>query len=993
MSAPLGLDPERFSASSLEALNWARHRAALRASTGGGRSLSKVAQTARVFAGEVQVPDLLAGILLARGDQAEPAVLLRMAGLSVDRLDEVLAPSGFTPGSSPEPPPYEELPRDFDLEAGSALDQALALAEGLSPEGPRVRLRDLFGGILLGSSQGPSLMSAALSGSTLDLEDLLNRYPDYLSLRTGSSDLAAFLSGGDEAPTVEADLLPRVAVLDADTPGTDDWVGIGPEVDALARLMVSPSLHPPLAVGLFGDWGSGKSFFMQAIRNRVLGLTEAARGSTRPQAELGVYRHVSQIDFNAWHYVEGNLWASLTEHIFQSLGGSVEEGPEARIQLWTRELESQQVARAEVSRRLASLRDERTRRAGELEAGRARRRAKLQALQRVRTRDVLEEVMLDPEVREPVQALLTHVGLVELRESARETREALGDVRAVLQRGNGLLTPLRRRGRDGWRWALLLVAVALAGPAVAWLLTLIPGGSVDSVTRTFTGIAAFLSSLTLVLRQGSGWLSSSLERVEEAQARLDRARARRAEELAQEEVGLQHELDVLDDEVTRLADRKAEVESRIRSIEAELGSLTPSRLLSDFIDERVGSEDYRKHLGVPALVRRDFHRLSNLIRDRNRALMEERDPGGDGLPLVNRVILYIDDLDRCPPDRVVEVLQAVHLLLAFELFVVVVAVDSRWLSRSLVSRYRSLLGEAGGGQGSPAATPDDYLEKIFQIPFHVRPLDDGAQQRLLDGLLLSTVPPAGNAPATEEGVEGQEPDRESNVGTTTATDGIRSEANQGDDLPAHGGAGAEEEQTEGPVRRRDDRISSPRWSRVTSGDLEAGHLVIRPGEAAFMEELRPLLGRTPRAMKRFVNVYRLLSAIAEPRTAGYYPPNPDPDDPLPPPYRRAMFLLAVVTGLPGMSAEIVRAIRDGSEAVRREQRTDENTDLEWVLTLHARGGLVLRPEGPGPEYRRLSGWLRTHDGGRWTNLPVTTLEPWVDPVRRFSFRTEVGIDP
>ncbi|MEZ5024500.1 MAG: P-loop NTPase fold protein [Chitinophagales bacterium] len=42
---------------------------------------------------------------------------------------------------------------------------------------------------------------------------------------------------------------------------------------------------------------------------------------------------------------------------------------------------------------------------------------------------------------------------------------------------------------------------------------------------------------------------------------------------------------------------------------------------------------------------------------------------------VERIVLYIDDLDRCPPKKVVEVLQAIHLILAFPLFVVVVGVD------------------------------------------------------------------------------------------------------------------------------------------------------------------------------------------------------------------------------------------------------------------------------------------------------------------------------
>jgi hypothetical protein len=45
------------------------------------------------------------------------------------------------------------------------------------------------------------------------------------------------------------------------------------------------------------------------------------------------------------------------------------------------------------------------------------------------------------------------------------------------------------------------------------------------------------------------------------------------------------------------------------------------------------------------------------------------DAAGDALPAIDRIVLYVDDLDRCPPPRVVEVLEAVHLLLAGRLFV------------------------------------------------------------------------------------------------------------------------------------------------------------------------------------------------------------------------------------------------------------------------------------------------------------------------------------
>jgi hypothetical protein len=49
----------------------------------------------------------------------------------------------------------------------------------------------------------------------------------------------------------------------------------------------------------------------------------------------------------------------------------------------------------------------------------------------------------------------------------------------------------------------------------------------------------------------------------------------------------------------------------------------------------------------------------------------------DASRALNRIVLFIDDLDRCDPDRVVKVLEAVYLLLAVKLFVVVVGVDAR----------------------------------------------------------------------------------------------------------------------------------------------------------------------------------------------------------------------------------------------------------------------------------------------------------------------------
>jgi KAP family P-loop domain len=58
--------------------------------------------------------------------------------------------------------------------------------------------------------------------------------------------------------------LPRYVSDEVD--GSLDLVGIGAETDAFARLVASCDLVPPLAVGLFGDWGSGKSFLIDAVK-------------------------------------------------------------------------------------------------------------------------------------------------------------------------------------------------------------------------------------------------------------------------------------------------------------------------------------------------------------------------------------------------------------------------------------------------------------------------------------------------------------------------------------------------------------------------------------------------------------------------------------------------------------------------------------------------------------------------------------------------------
>jgi hypothetical protein len=52
-----------------------------------------------------------------------------------------------------------------------------------------------------------------------------------------------------------------------------DQLGVQGDVNAVCEVIVDPEVKPPLAVGLFGRWGTGKSFFMDKMRERVAELT------------------------------------------------------------------------------------------------------------------------------------------------------------------------------------------------------------------------------------------------------------------------------------------------------------------------------------------------------------------------------------------------------------------------------------------------------------------------------------------------------------------------------------------------------------------------------------------------------------------------------------------------------------------------------------------------------------------------------------------------
>lgn len=86
-------------------------------------------------------------------------------------------------------------------------------------------------------------------------------------------------------------------------------------------MIAARDTSPPMSIGLFGDWGTGKSFFMSLMDREIRALKEVAR-ATRTSAYCP---NIVQLHFNAWHYIDTDLWASLTAEIFDGLAAALRD--------------------------------------------------------------------------------------------------------------------------------------------------------------------------------------------------------------------------------------------------------------------------------------------------------------------------------------------------------------------------------------------------------------------------------------------------------------------------------------------------------------------------------------------------------------------------------------------------------------------------------------------------------------------------------------------
>jgi hypothetical protein len=96
---------------------------------------------------------------------------------------------------------------------------------------------------------------------------------------------------------------------------------------------------------------------------------------------------------------------------------------------------------------------------------------------------------------------------------------------------------------------------------------------------------------------------------------------------------------------------------------------------------------------------------------------------------INRVVVLIDDLDRCQPERIIETLEAIKLFLSVKKTSFIIAADENVIQYAIKKKYPNI-------DGFNIELDKEYIEKMIQVPIQIPELSSKDVQNYLLLLVL-----------------------------------------------------------------------------------------------------------------------------------------------------------------------------------------------------------------------------------------------------------------
>lgn len=129
----------------------------------------------------------------------------------------------------------------------------------------------------------------------------------------------------------------------------------------------------------------------------------------------------------------------------------------------------------------------------------------------------------------------------------------------------------------------------------------------------------------------------------------------------------------------------------------DLTDLLTGEKAEQFLNDTINAENDEKKYEAVREFRKDFEDLINKSNQ-------------------GKIVVLIDDLDRCLPRHIIDNLEAIKLFLDVPKTAFVIAADSFIVSNAIKSEYRDII-EAAGDSGSEIG--DAYMEKFIQLPYKI----------------------------------------------------------------------------------------------------------------------------------------------------------------------------------------------------------------------------------------------------------------------------------
>lgn len=438
----------------------------------------------------------------------------------------------------------------------------------------------------------------------------------------------------------------------------NDYIDISQDVESFVNLIVSEELSLPLTIGVFGGWGSGKTFFTNS-------LVEKIKNNSNDTCLV--------IPFNAWNYYDSNITVNLVYTILDNINNKIQKVADKNGK--SNEFLKQ------LNQYKKLLKEDKLNDINSINAKIEEQENSLKKKKKEVIKQIADSIVSATGAQDEVD---------KIRDSCININDSVKDIKKEFDKIVSIYSFIKQNLKRIIITSIIAILVAV----VAYV-----------VIRS--EILSAISMFTVSIGTNIGKIKKIINKIKNKSI---------YKKIFYEYISSFEDVVNIETKIKELKCEKSNKEEELNKLENNNITIN---FLREYIIKKLYTNGYKDNIGFINTVKGDMDDLKNIIN--TKAIKDIKDS-----PInLNKIILIVDDLDRCPENKVVEVLQAIQLLLSTEMFIVILAVDSKWVNKSIESVYSGMINNKNLEKEEINYFAINYLEKIIHIPFWIESLNKG----------------------------------------------------------------------------------------------------------------------------------------------------------------------------------------------------------------------------------------------------------------------------